>query len=147
MLKDGSVLVGNCNSHDMFSFFCNLLRGLCRVSAASMAAERSCAVAQAVASACDHERLAANQAVCNLCPCRFVDFGRCCPRNIHLRGALLVGVFHQVDQPHGFVFIHGQRFRRRDTFGYKAVELRLGADAPPSTGSCHCCHSVSDICR
>ena len=78
------------------------------LSAVPAAAGSRGPVAQPVVPARDAQLLPVDEAIRNFKPGRFVHFGYGGSGNPHLPRALFMGLFFKVNQPDGFIFVHGQ---------------------------------------
>ncbi len=78
MLTDFSVFVRRCNTHDVFSFWCNQFDPVVN------------SFVEFDVSAVNDERLAVDETVGNFLSCAFHDFTHGRARNIHRLGGLLV---------------------------------------------------------
>ena len=110
MLEHVPVFIGNCNFHVTRSFCIISLAVGCDagLSAVPAAAGPRGPVAQPVVPARDAQLLPVDEAIRNFKPGRFVHFGYGGSGNSHLPRALFMGLFFKVNQPDGFVFVHGQ---------------------------------------
>lgn len=90
MLKNLSVLVGNCNSHDIFSFWC--LKSLTRLSLATLlpSAEGVSPVTEPVFAPFDPKRETVDQNIRHLFAGSFVDLLHRRAGDLHLAAALFL---------------------------------------------------------
>ena len=86
--------------------------------------------ARAVHAAGDVQRLSVDKARRDFAPCAFVNRLHRGPGNIHLRGALRMGLLLQVHQTDDLVFVQRQQDRRcaASPLGAEGVDLRPAAD-------------------
>lgn len=89
VLKNLTVLISDCDFHGCFSFL--FVVSFLRLAGAS-AEQMLLSATDAVVSAGDSHRLSVDEARRDFVPRAFVDFLHGGARNIHLRGALLMGL-------------------------------------------------------
>ena len=113
MLKDLTVLIGNCNFHNgiSFAFFVGFFCGGSLRPAAAAAVGCLLSSADAVVSPSDVQRLPVDKTRCDLAPCAFVNLLHGRAGNVYLRGTLLVGLLLQVNQPNDLVLVQRQQDR------------------------------------
>ena len=158
VLKNISVFVSYCYSHDMFSFRRQLARNsvYCRrciifpdSPAVFPAARRSASVTYTIAPARYNKRLSINQTVRDLFPRRLIYLCHSSARYVHLPCALLVRQLFQIYYPDRFILVKRKRhlFTTRISRRVKSVISRLITYPPQSAWSSHIRASFSDICR
>ena len=153
MLKNLSVVIGDCNFHDIF-----LLIGLTVAPpAASTAAPsgtflRRGGAAQLIIPALNHQRAPVHQALRQLAASRPVDGLHGGARYVHLRGALLLRQAFQVDQTDGLKLVQPHDHIRLPMRLLRRTEPpagRMTADAPSLAGPWHgfASSKIIDICH
>ena len=112
MLENLTVLIGNRNFHHGISFVFVVFFCIC-FWVPTAAATVGClpASTDAVVSPCDLQRLPMDKACRDLAPRAFVNLLHCGAGNIHLSGALLMGLQLQINQSNDLVFVQRQQDR------------------------------------
>ena len=140
VLEHLTVFVGNCDSHNLFSFRLLVLGANLPLVAARAAAGRTPAVAQAERAALNLQRAALHQHRGQLLAGALVNFLHRGAGDLHALAALLLRKALGIDQPDGLVFVHGQnhrgtKFRHRG--GRKGGGFGVMADSAAFCGPGH----------